>query len=160
MADFQKALDLVLKREGGYQLTDDPDDPGGRTYAGISEKANPDWEGWEQIDAGARLDGSYLRNWVRDLYLKKYWNPLELEKTQVDQHCANILFSCAVLSGVGTALLLKRLLYQVEHPRDAATGMTLMRIARYSRLVDRNPKLAKYFRGWVNRALDDYAEAP
>ena len=36
----------------GLDLTNDPVDPGRRTYMGISERYQPRWIGWSQIDAG------------------------------------------------------------------------------------------------------------
>ena len=48
MADFKKALTETLRHEGGY--VNDPKDPGGETYKGISRKNHPDWEGWNIID--------------------------------------------------------------------------------------------------------------
>ncbi len=36
MANFNNAFNLVLKNEGSY--SNDPDDPGGETYKGISRK--------------------------------------------------------------------------------------------------------------------------
>lgn len=39
MAKFEDAIDLVLENEGGY--VNDPQDPGGETKYGISERAYP-----------------------------------------------------------------------------------------------------------------------
>lgn len=167
MADFDKAFAIVLKREGGYTFTDDKDDPGGQTYAGISRRANPQWSGWHLVDRDrsafvygiAPETEVELRSHVRSLYQRKYWHPIGGNDLP-SQHVANILFSTAVLSGVKTARAMAKIMDGSElgeHLRRPA-GLTLMRIARYSRLVDRNPKLGKYFRGWVNRALADFTE--
>jgi lysozyme family protein len=40
MADFYQAIPVVLANEGGY--VDDPDDPGGATNFGISQRRYPD----------------------------------------------------------------------------------------------------------------------
>ena len=40
MSSFQKAIEFVLRWEGGY--VNDPDDPGGETNFGISKRAHPD----------------------------------------------------------------------------------------------------------------------
>src|SRR2546426_796362 len=49
MADFDYALTQLLKVEGGY--ANDPRDPGGETYKGISRVFWPNWSGWPLIDA-------------------------------------------------------------------------------------------------------------
>ena len=36
MADFNKAIAIILKHEGGY--VNDPDDPGGETNMGITKR--------------------------------------------------------------------------------------------------------------------------
>ena len=46
---FETALASTLRFEGGY--ANSSKDSGGETYRGISRKANPDWEGWQTIDA-------------------------------------------------------------------------------------------------------------
>ena len=48
MNTFERALAHTLKIEGTY--SDDPDDPGGETFAGIARNYWPDWEGWSYID--------------------------------------------------------------------------------------------------------------
>lgn len=150
MADFDKAFPRIIKHEGGYVETNDPDDPGGRTFAGISERHNPDWEGWELLDEGKKDAASGL---AYSFYRKHYWDKLNCSQIP-DQRIANIVFSTAVLSGVRTAATL--LIFSSS--QEAPAKMTLLRIARYSRLADRNPKLAKFFRGWCNRALADFGE--
>ncbi len=50
MADFRRVYDGdTASIEGGY--ADLPGDSGGRTWKGISENNNPDWEGWRVINA-------------------------------------------------------------------------------------------------------------
>ena len=39
MADFEKAVEFVLRMEGGY--VNDPKDPGGETNFGIAKKSYP-----------------------------------------------------------------------------------------------------------------------
>lgn len=65
MADFKKALEMVLKHEGGYVC--DPSDPGGETYKGVARNMHSGWTGWMEIDLAkkepgfpANLDKKYL----------------------------------------------------------------------------------------------------
>jgi lysozyme family protein len=85
MADFQKAVELVLAHEGGYEPPG-TDDPGGETNFGISKRAYPD------------LDiRSITRQQATDIYHRDYWNPLyDLIKPQ---ELANALLDFGVNSG-------------------------------------------------------------
>lgn len=46
---FQDTIALILKWEGIYD--NDPDDPGEETVFGITRHFEPDWIGWEIVDA-------------------------------------------------------------------------------------------------------------
>lgn len=54
MADFKKALGLILKNEGGYVF--DRDDSGGETYKGIARNMNSKWDGWVIVDIFKKTD--------------------------------------------------------------------------------------------------------
>lgn len=62
MSNIDHIIDDVLLREGGSKMTNDPNDPGGRTQYGISERANP--EAWK--------DGKVTETEAREIYLHKY----------------------------------------------------------------------------------------
>ncbi len=80
MANFSKAIEVIINIEGGY--VDDPDDRGGETFMGISRVANPRWKGWHIIDkykdgrglSSSLLDDAYLKTLAKQLYKKKYWD--------------------------------------------------------------------------------------
>lgn len=167
MADFRAALPQVIDREGGYVLVDDPDDPGGRTFAGISRRWHPGWEGWALVGRAVTDD---LILAVRRFYLTEFWGPTGCAEIE-DQEIAEMVFCEAVLSGPRTALALaqqaagapcdglwgpatREALNGAERGRFAAL-FSLMRIRRYARLADRHPAKRKYFRGWVNRVLEE-----
>lgn len=65
MADYLPAYERMIRREGGYRLTNDPADRGGMTFAGISRNRWPDWEGWRQIDAGGEPEAEDVRAFYR-----------------------------------------------------------------------------------------------
>lgn len=79
MADFHKALTVVLQNERGY--SNDPLDSGGETFYGISRKNWPTWIGWGGIDAKKKagqplvLDPQ-LTEMVETFYLQNFWNIL------------------------------------------------------------------------------------
>ena len=60
-ATFDKLIPIVLELEGGY--VDDPDDRGGRTAWGISERNHPNFF----TGAGPTLDGAI------EIYRQKYY---------------------------------------------------------------------------------------
>lgn len=112
MANFEKALELVLKNEGGY--VNDPNDNGGETYKGISRRANPQWSGWKIIDGykkkykdfKKKLDSdNKLQKCVKSLYRSNYWNPIKGDDL-VHQDMAEEMFDAAVNLGITKAIKL------------------------------------------------------
>lgn len=109
MADFQKALNLVLQHEGGY--ANDPVDRGGETYRGVARRVHPNWAGWRRIDAlksrqgfPATLDtDSGLQQAVADFYRVNYWAPIKGDQMN-DDALAQELFDTAVNMGVRRAV--------------------------------------------------------
>jgi lysozyme family protein len=111
MADFTTALARTLAYEGGWD--DDPDDPGGETFRGITRRDHPQWPGWQAVD---RLRCEYPREFpaclgrdaalqrcVYDLYQATYWNAVHGDGIG-DQAVANEVFDTAVNMGIGTAV--------------------------------------------------------
>lgn len=107
MADFGKAWAFTQKWEGGY--SDDPKDPGGETWCGISRKNHPDWPRWADIDQVKRAYGKsawvpemWARTgpYVEGFYRETFWGDLG---TLSDQQLATICFDGAVNCGSGRA---------------------------------------------------------
>lgn len=156
MANFHLALETVLEHEGGY--VDDPDDPGGRTKYGISQRQYPD------VDIQALdIEG------VRRIYKRDYWDPLRLDELE-DQGVATKVFDMHVLTGKG-ALFLQRALRAVGSPvkednrlgpitlatanqmsPESLLGALRSESAAYLRVISERPALRKYRRGWLRRA--------
>jgi len=105
--DFDAALKLVLRYEGGYG--NDPDDPGGETYKGISRRNHGAWAGWPRIDAhkghgdfSKRLEGdARLQTLVADVYKDSYW--LRNLCDQLPAGIDLVVFDTAVNMGSGKA---------------------------------------------------------
>lgn len=108
MADYQKALALVLKHEGGY--VNDPLDRGGETYRGVARRFHPDWSGWKRIDGLQGKSGfpdtlnsdTKLQQSLAAFYRKNYWSPIQGDKLG-DDALAQELFDTAVNMGVRRA---------------------------------------------------------
>ncbi len=100
MADFKQAIGPVLQWEGGY--VNDPDDAGGETYAGITRKNWPRWEGWAHIDAAKPIKrGQFVpaaAQFVEAFYEAHYWRPLRADQID-DQRVAGFLLDFYVHSG-------------------------------------------------------------
>ena len=161
---FARQLGHLVIKEGGYKFHNDPDDPGGPTFAGISRNNNPDWVGWQVFDQGGDPTP-----YVADRYYTHYWRPIEGDL--LDEHKAEIMFSTAVLSGPQTAIRLAQDVVGVEPdgfmgpitlqalssvpPEYFASEFTRRRKERY-RGLDLKPRVKKkYRRGWNNRANAD-----
>ncbi len=158
MADFEAAVAKTIRREGGDKLTDDPDDPGGLTRYGISKRAHPDVD-----PRNLSLDGA------KAIYRKEYWDPLKGDSI-ASQPVAELLFDAGVNMGEAQAVKLAQLV--LELPQDGIFGpatlaalnadsalvfiaaYSMAKVARYVALVKKDPKLEKYFYGWVRRTLE------
>jgi lysozyme family protein len=126
MAIFQNGYLRTNKNEGGdYAWSNNPADPGGETFMGITRRSHPNWEGWDLIDhAAGRIDNHItdpdfprnLRNFpqliglVQGLYKKTYWDPMMLDSVG-NQAVAEKLYDIGVNAGSGVAVkLLQRAL--------------------------------------------------
>jgi len=159
MADFLLAIPGVLDFEGGF--VDDPDDPGGRTKYGISQRAYPD------EDIACLTEPRAL-----EIYLNDYWLPLLLDDIE-DQPTANYIFDMAVNHGRRRAVRIAQQAANVLGAGLEADGrmgpLTLdaindvnleqyleelfhVRVDFYEDIVRRRPSSRKFLRGWLRRA--------
>ena len=160
MSDFSAAIDATLKHEGGY--SNHPSDPGGETKFGIAKRSHPD------VDiASLTLDRA------KDIYRSDYWPDAY---DQIDnQAIATKLFDTGVNVGLKHAVqILQEALYNCGDTSIVSDGQfgpaTLaavnnmepngllfqMRAAQgayYQHLMDGNPKLRVFAKGWAARAL-------
>jgi lysozyme family protein len=84
MSDFNTAVELILKHEGGY--VDHPEDPGGETKFGISKRAYPDLE-----------IASLSEHDAKEIYREDYWN--KIKGDELPFPLALLTFDAAVNSG-------------------------------------------------------------
>ena len=85
MAAFEPAFQRLMRDES-LVLTDAKHDRGGKTYAGITRKNHPKWEGWKHLDAGSTPPLQL----VRDFYHAEYWMPVQGDKI-IEQSVADVL---------------------------------------------------------------------
>ena len=170
MANFSKHIEPLIQKEGGYLDHTVKGDRGGRTYAGIASASNPDWAGWQYLEGGEHPPKELVHN----LYKRKYWDVMMLDDVK-HEIVASVLFSSCVLSGHRTATRLAQTVVQAtvdgamgpntmkainaEDPEKFALAFAIARIARFSRIVQKNKTQRKFFLGWVNRCVRELAEA-
>ena len=150
----------------GRCLTQDPHDPGGQTFWGISRVNHPEWGGWKWIDFGERQSPSLI-SLVQDFYLKEFWQVAQCQEYQ-SQELANQVFDAFVnLGGRGLKLLQSLLGVTVDgqigpdtldmlakQDQDyLAKNYITAREGYYKDLVSQHPNLARYLNGWLNRCV-------
>lgn len=145
---FDQAFAFVVEAEGGATITDDPQDPGGLTKWGVSQRSYPD------------LDiRSLTREQAKDIYFRDYWQRCHCDRFQ--QQLALALFDSAVNQGPAKAIrLLQRALRVTDdgvvgdetvaaasraYPAEALIEYLSHRATEYARL---NPR---FHRGWFAR---------
>lgn len=175
MADFEKALELTIKAEGGY--VNDPNDPGGETYKGIARSRNPKWQGWVNVDIlknKSRFPKNLesdddLQKKVKTLYESNYWDKIQGDQI-VDQDIAESIFDFAVNAGPRTSSKLAQLAVAAksdgvigpktlekinqEDTRTFLAVFALAKIGRYVNICEKRSESRKYFFGWVRRTLE------
>ena len=154
--DFKDAIKVILKHEGGY--VNDPDDPGGETMRGISKKAYPHLNIKELTEQD-----------VKDIYHRDYW--LKAKVPQVPDELKLIYFDMVVNMGRSRAVKILQQSISAKGVKTTVDGgigpqtisnalksgleperLRSYRVKYYADLVNRKPKLGKYWYGWYRRA--------
>lgn len=175
MAQFEPALALVLKNEGGY--VNDPNDRGGQTYKGVARKMNSTWSGWTIVDARSKQAGfpknldadAELAEAIAQFYKSRYWDPLRADQ-YTSQHIADSIFDFGVNAGPATAVKLSQIVLKLPvtgsvdqtlvdaiNAQDEKEFLAMYALAKIGRYVDICKKRSSnkiYFFGWVNRVLE------
>lgn len=164
MSDFDRAYAQAIEIEGGYTLTNDPDDRGKQTYAGISRKNWPKWEGWSLIDAGRPVPNSM----VRTFYLGNFWLRYRCDQI-TDQDVAECVFLGAINAEASVRLLQMVVGVSADgivgpqtlaavngsDPERLIDRLTLAKVVRYNAIVAKDRSQIKYLHGWLNRAFKE-----
>jgi lysozyme family protein len=95
--NFDTCFELMLAHEGGY--VDHPQDPGGRTNLGVTQRV---WEEWMGRPVTEKEMRALTPTMVKPLYKRKYWNAVRADDLVAGvDYC---VFDVAVNSGPGRAI--------------------------------------------------------
>lgn len=163
MAEFEKAIPLILKWEGGY--VDDKDDLGGATNRGIIFKIFKQYAA--QFGLPPTKDGlkQLSEEQAKIIYKDRFWNPMKGDDIN-DQQVANIIFDGFVNAGTSTLKIAQK---EASTEADgifgphtiarinASNGKILFegikdaRIRYYHMIAERREQNKKFLKGWLNR---------
>lgn len=160
-AAFKDSLRFILRWEGGY--VNHPNDPGGATNKGVTQKV---YDAWRARQGLPKRDVRQLEDdEMQAIYEASYWLPprCDLLQRQLDL----VQFDTSVNMGVGRAIrFLQQALgcgvdgdfgpttQKAVNTCDLGGTITTYCVARqayYERLIVKNPKLAVFRKGWMNR---------
>lgn len=166
---FQTALEFALRWEGGF--SDHPDDRGGATNRGVTQRVYDEW--LEQRGEDPKSVRDITEGEVHAIYNTGYW--LSGRSDALDPNVDWVQFDASVNHGPrGAKRLLQRALNDCgkavavdgvvgpktlaaarETPADAlAKAYIEQRRALYHRIVERNESQNVFLRGWLNRVAD------
>ena len=156
---FEKAVDYVIKNEGGYVF--DKDDLGGETKFGISKRSYP----------ALNIKDLTLEN-AKKIYFCDYWHKGRFEEIP-DDALATQVFDLSVNLGIRPAVIvLQRALRSVgirvqedgligsetlsavkkSEPRCLLAAIKSEAAGYYRMLAQYKPGQEKFLKGWLNRA--------
>ncbi len=179
MANFLPAYDKLLQAEGGF--SNDLNDAGGRTFAGISEANWPNEPIWAKINeciaAGVtpELDNPELMPLVESFYRRNFWDKMLGDRID-NQRVAEAIFDTAVNFSLVRAATFTQMCLKMMHfknvevdgkigthtlqalnrldAEDTEIFMAILISKRHHHRWERvakDPTDVEYMIGWINR---------
>ncbi len=166
---FQTALNFALRWEGGF--SDHPNDTGGRTNKGVTERVYHAW--LDDRGESPKPVENITEDEIHAIYNTRYW--LTGRSDALAPNVDWMQFDASVNHGPGGAKkLLQRALVACGHqiavdgavgpktlgaaqltkPEDLGRAYLEQRRALYHRIVERNESQNVFLRGWLNRVAD------
>ena len=181
MADFDRSMALLMRAEFSNSLDFLHKNQGEKTYTlgGIYRYAHPEWVGWPIVDhvienthtleeASRTLYGSAtIRMMLDSFYREKYWRKMKLDEVG-SQKVADELFLFGVNAGTRNAVMKAQKV--VGAIQDGLIGPVTISLLNgfdenefdmkfdeaekeyYRDIIARRPSLARFEKGWANRA--------
>lgn len=159
--NFLKSLPFILRWEGGY--VNHPDDPGGATNKGVTQKTYDAWRirlGLSKQDVRQLEDKE-----LNAIYESGYWLPPHCN--ELGDPLDLVQFDTSVNMGVKRAVRMLQAALDcgvdgsfgpktLDAVMNCNPGITLVnycdhREKYYRDLAERRPKLKKFLKGWLNR---------
>lgn len=135
-------IDAILRHEGGY--VNDPVDRGRCTNHGITLATLSSWRGHAVTCEDVK---ALTESEARQIYKERYLQPFDAIEAAIKPHVVDI----AVNSGVFRARQLLSMAQQSDKP--IAVALVIERLKFYARIVAADPQQARFFNGWINRAV-------
>lgn len=137
-SNYNKALSLVLKYEGGY--VNHPNDPGGATNKGITQGV---YNAYRRQKGKEILGVQYIKDdEVNEIYKNAYWDKINASALLSGLDIA--AFDFAVNSGVGRVNT-----YLLAHPKATAKEINDYRENFFKQIGV--GKRSVFLKGWLNR---------
>ena len=178
-------INKIVEDEGRY--SNDPDDPGGETYCGISSVHHPDWSGWGEVRSEEDKDSNGLFTRVRPLVFSFWTDYLTSTGTNRVPEYLQYQFVQAVATSPKLAMAAVQQLAVWSFPaelrqqdvdglygpktqkyierlngmptgREQQMGYALAVIDGYAQRA-REMRKQKFLRGWIMRTLRAWEEA-
>jgi len=160
-ANFNRCLKLVLVSEGGND--DDPDDAGGRTSRGITQR---EYDAYRKTHSGLPSDvWKAPQSSIEAIYEISYWKPW---CPQFPDGVDYVFFDVAVLHGPGKAAkwlqravrtkadghigIVTLTALKAAEPGKVVSAFSDLRRAHFNAIVHNKPSQKKFLKGWLARA--------
>lgn len=153
-------LRTINKWEKGY--VDDPDDAGGATRWGISDRRDGVIDGLADVNGDGKGDTPIANLTIEEalaIYTREYWNKIGVQGLdaypEFSKRVKWKLFDTAVNCGVGTVN--KTVSLVPPSPWDdeyLLWRLAELQVRRYVDIVAQKPPQLKFLRGWMERAFD------
>jgi len=157
----KEVLDFTLRWEGGYANV--KDDPGGATNMGITQNTYNTWRKKKELPL--QTVKLLTHEEAAEIYAVLYWIPSHADRVPWPMSVA--VFDAGVNCGTLTAIKFLQRAAGVSDdgiwgpktaeavaaldPKAGALKVCEQRILYYDRIIQRNPKLEKFRKGWLNR---------